>query len=104
MEAITTKNMEIGLTTEELQTLWHACFILSDLRETLEKDRIKLKENKSRILEDARREAKIIIMEAKEEANEVIRDLERMRQKGQTADFSQKAINPACREDSQTRS
>lgn len=65
---------------------------LTDLRETLEKDRIKLKENKSRILEDARREAKIIIMEAKEEANEVIRDLERMRQKGQTADFSQKAI------------
>ena len=32
----TTKNMEIGLTAEELQTLWHACFILSDLRETLE--------------------------------------------------------------------
>ena len=36
METITTKNMEIGLTAEELQTLWHACFILSDLRKTLE--------------------------------------------------------------------
>ena len=32
----TTKNMKIGLTAEELQTLWHACFILSDLRKTLE--------------------------------------------------------------------
>ena len=36
MTTTTTKNMEIGLTAEELQTLWHACFILSDLRKTLE--------------------------------------------------------------------
>lgn len=55
---------------------------LTDLRQEIEKDRIRLKENKSRILEDARREAKILIMDAKEEANRVIRDLERMRQQG----------------------
>jgi len=55
---------------------------LKDLREQLEKERIKLKENKSRILEEARREAKILVMDAKEEANSIIRDLEKMRQKG----------------------
>lgn len=55
---------------------------IADLKAKLEKERIAVKESKSRILEDARREAKIIIMEAKEEANEVIRDLERMRRKG----------------------
>lgn len=49
------------------------------LREQLEADRIKLKENKGRILEEARREAKIIIMDAKDEANKVIRELEKMR-------------------------
>lgn len=55
---------------------------LTDLRKHLEEDRIKLKENKSRILEEARREAKILIMDAKEEANSIIRDLEKMRQQG----------------------
>ncbi len=55
---------------------------LKDLRRQLENDRIKLKENKSRILEDARREAKILIMDAKEEANSIIRDLEKMRRQG----------------------
>lgn len=55
---------------------------LADLRKQVENDRIKLKENKSRILDEARREAKILIMDAKEEANSVIRDLERMRQQG----------------------
>ncbi len=55
---------------------------LKELREQLEKDRIKLKENKSRILEEARREAKILVMDAKEEANSIIRDLEKMRQQG----------------------
>lgn len=55
---------------------------LKDLRRQLENDRIKLKENKSRILEEARREAKILVMDAKEEANGIIRDLERMRQQG----------------------
>lgn len=55
---------------------------LKDLRRQLENDRIKLKENKSRILEEARREAKILVMDAKEEANAIIRDLERMRQQG----------------------
>lgn len=57
---------------------------LKDLRRQLENDRIKLKENKSRILEDARREAKILVMDAKEEANSIIRDLEKMRQQGIT--------------------
>jgi DNA mismatch repair protein MutS2 len=55
---------------------------LKDLRRQVENDRIKLKENKSRILEEARREAKILVMDAKEEANGIIRDLEKMRQKG----------------------
>lgn len=55
---------------------------LTDLRKQLEKDRIKLKENKSRIMEEAHREAKILVMNAKEEANSIIRDLEKMRQQG----------------------
>lgn len=55
---------------------------LKDLRKQIETDREKLKKNKSRILEEAHREAKIIVMDAKSEANEIIRDLERMRQKG----------------------
>lgn len=55
---------------------------LSDLRRQIEKERTTLKENKARILEEARREAKILVMEAKEEANEIIRELERMRQQG----------------------
>lgn len=59
---------------------------LKDLRRQLENDRIKLKENKSRILEDARREAKILVMDAKEEANSIIRDLEKMRQQGISSD------------------
>lgn len=58
---------------------------LKDLRRQLENERIKLKENKSRILEEARREAKILVMDAKEEANGIIRDLEKMRQQGITS-------------------
>ncbi len=53
-----------------------------DLKAQLESERIKIKENKARILEDARREAKILVMDAKDEANEIIRDLERMRIQG----------------------
>ena len=55
---------------------------LADLRGEIEKERIKLKENKSRILDEARREAKIIVMDARDEANSVIKDLEKLRQKG----------------------
>lgn len=55
---------------------------LKELRRQVEADRIKLKESKSRILEEAHREAKIIVMDAKSEANDIIRDLEKMRQKG----------------------
>lgn len=55
---------------------------LKDLRRQVEKDRIKLKENKARILEDAHREAKILVMNAKEEANSIIRELEKMRIEG----------------------
>lgn len=58
---------------------------LKELRKQIESDRIKLKENKTRILDDARREAKLIVMDAKDEANEIIRDLEKMRQKGISA-------------------
>ncbi len=55
---------------------------LTELRKEVEKDRIKLKENKSRVMDEARREAKILVMNAKEEANAIIRDLEKMREKG----------------------
>ncbi len=63
---------------------------LSSLKAEIEAERKKLKESKSRILEDARREAKIIIMEAKEESNAIIKDLERMRIEGKTANISDK--------------
>ncbi len=62
---------------------------LKELRKTVEDDRIKLKENKARIMEEARREAKILIMDAKEEANSIIRELEKMRQQG-TANLNEK--------------
>lgn len=52
---------------------------LTDLRRQLEDERAKLKENKSRILDDARREAKILVMDARDEANAIIRDLEKSR-------------------------
>ena len=55
---------------------------LTELRNKLEKDRIKLKENKARIMEEAQREAKILLMNTREEANAIIRDLEKMRQQG----------------------
>lgn len=55
---------------------------LKDLRRQVENERIKLKESKSRILDEARREAKILVMDAKDEANSIIRDLEKMRQSG----------------------
>ena len=57
---------------------------LKDLRRQVEAERIKVKESKSRILDEARREAKILVMDAKDEANAIIRDLEKMRQKGIT--------------------
>lgn len=55
---------------------------LADMRKELEDERIKLKQNKSRILDEAHREAKILVMDAKAEANEIIRELEHMRQQG----------------------
>ncbi len=55
---------------------------LSDLKREIEAERKKLKESKSRILDDARREAKIIVMDAKDEANSIIKELERMRIEG----------------------
>ena len=55
---------------------------IKELRKKVEAEREKLKANKSRILDEAHREAKIIVMDAKSEANEIIRELEAMRQKG----------------------
>ncbi|MBQ7975066.1 MAG: endonuclease MutS2 [Clostridia bacterium] len=52
---------------------------IKELRRQLESDRIKLKDNKKRIMDEAAREAKIIVMDAKEEANRIIRELEKMR-------------------------
>ena len=64
---------------------------LTDMKDELERERIKLRENKARILEDARREAKLLIMDAKDEANSIIRDLEKMRvQAGRGAQVSEK--------------
>ncbi len=63
---------------------------LADLKREIEAERKKLKESKARILEDARREAKIIIMDAKEESNQIIKELERMRIEGKTAAISDK--------------
>lgn len=66
--------------SEYAQRLKHE---ITDLKNQLEKERQAVKESKSRILEEARREAKILIMDAKDEANEIIRELERMRQQGE---------------------
>ena len=63
---------------------------LSDLKAEIEAERKKVKESKARILEDARREAKIIIMDAKEESNAIIKDLERMRIEGKTQNINEK--------------
>lgn len=63
---------------------------LTVMREEIEAERKKLKESKARILEDARREAKIIIMDAKEESNSIIKELERMRIEGKTHDIADK--------------
>ena len=52
---------------------------LTSLRSEIEKERKKLKENKARILDEARREAKIIVMDAREEANSVIKELEKLK-------------------------
>ncbi len=52
---------------------------LTSLRAEIEKERKRLKENKTKILEEARREAKIIVMDAREEANSVIRELEKLK-------------------------
>ena len=55
---------------------------LSDLKDEIEKERRKLKENKARIMEEARREAKLLVSDAKDEANRIIRELERLRIEG----------------------
>lgn len=67
---------------QEADAAHHMKNEIKDLRRQLENERIKLKESKSRILDEARREAKILVMDAKEEANSIIRDLEKMRQQG----------------------
>lgn len=75
---------------------------LSDLKEEIEAERRKLKENKARILDDARREAKLLVVNAKEEANKIIRDLERMRIEGaKSAELDEKTA--AAREKLQKR-
>ena len=57
---------------------------IKDLRKQLENERIKLKENKTKILEEARREAKLIVSDARDEANSIIKDLEKMRVEGKS--------------------
>lgn len=63
---------------------------LADLKKEIEAERAKLKENKSRIMEEAHREAKILVMDAKDEANKIIRDLEHMRQTGAHKNIDEK--------------
>ncbi len=58
---------------------------IKDLRKQLEDERIKLKDNKSKILEEARREAKLIVSDARDEANSIIKDLEKMRVESKSA-------------------
>lgn len=55
---------------------------LSELKEEIENERKKLKENKARIMEEAHREAKLLVLDAKDEANKIIRELEKMRIEG----------------------
>lgn len=63
---------------------------ITQLRSELESERKKLKENKSRILEEAHHEAKLIVMDARDEANSVIKELEKMRQKGVSKNLDDK--------------
>ncbi len=70
---------------------------IKELRRELEEERIKLKQNKGRILEEARREAKIIIMDAKDEANKVIRELEKLRQSKGNIDEKAKTAREALK-------
>ena len=63
---------------------------LTDLKREIDKERKALKDKKSQILEEARREAKIIVMEARDEANSLIKDLEKMRQQGHIKNLDQK--------------
>ncbi len=63
---------------------------IQELRKTVEADRIKLKENKSRVMEEARREAKLIVMDAREEANRVIRELEKLKKETKSDKLSEK--------------
>ncbi len=55
---------------------------LSDLKIEIERERKKLKDNKARVMEEAHREAKLILSDAKDEANKIIRELERLRIEG----------------------
>ncbi|MDD6736393.1 MAG: endonuclease MutS2 [Clostridiales bacterium] len=63
---------------------------ITELKAETERERRKVKESKSRILEDARREAKLIVLEAREEANSIIKELERMKIEGKTANAADK--------------
>lgn len=63
---------------------------LYDLKNEIEKERRKLKEAKANILDEARREAKIIVMDARRESNEIIKELERMRIEGKSHDVGEK--------------
>ena len=55
---------------------------LADLKDEIERERRKLKESKARIMEEAHREAKLLVSDAKDEANKIIRELEKMRIEG----------------------
>ncbi len=55
---------------------------LADLKTEIEKERKKLKDSKARIMEEAHREAKILISDARDEANSIIRELEKMKADG----------------------
>ena len=58
---------------------------LAKERAELEEERKKFKESKSKILDSATREAKIIVMDARDEANRIIRELEKMKQSGKNS-------------------
>jgi len=56
---------------------------IKDLKEEIEKERAKINKNKARIMEDARREAKLLVSDARDEANSIIRELEKMKTDGE---------------------
>lgn len=55
---------------------------LTEKMSQIEREHQKLKESKARVMEEAHREAKILVSDARDEANKIIRELEKMQADG----------------------